>query len=54
MTEAAWKLPTDAAIMDNLVRRIERQRDGVGIVVGVIDRAPVFSSTAAWGTGRSA
>src|SRR5579859_3599307 len=31
-------LPADAAIKDNLVRRIDRQRDGVGIVVGVIDR----------------
>jgi CubicO group peptidase (beta-lactamase class C family) len=33
-----WKLPPDAAIKDNLVRRIDRQRDGVGIVVGIIDR----------------
>jgi D-alanyl-D-alanine-carboxypeptidase/D-alanyl-D-alanine-endopeptidase len=38
MTEAAWELPTDAAIKDNLALRIDRQRDGVGIVVGVIDR----------------
>jgi D-alanyl-D-alanine-carboxypeptidase/D-alanyl-D-alanine-endopeptidase len=38
MTEAPWTLPTDAAIMNNLARRIDRQRDGVGIVVGVIDR----------------
>jgi CubicO group peptidase (beta-lactamase class C family) len=38
MTEAASELPTDAAIKDNLALRIDRQRDGVGIVVGVIDR----------------
>jgi len=38
MTGAASELPTDAAIEDNLVHRIDRQRDGVGIVVGVIDR----------------
>jgi CubicO group peptidase (beta-lactamase class C family) len=38
MTEAAWELPTDAAIKDNLALRIDRQRDGVGIVVGLIDR----------------
>ena len=38
MTEVAWELPTDAAIKDNLAHRIDRQRDGVGIVVGVIDR----------------
>jgi CubicO group peptidase (beta-lactamase class C family) len=38
MTVAASELPTDAAIKDNLALRIDRQRDGVGIVVGVIDR----------------
>ena len=38
MTELASALPTDAAIKDNLARRIDRQRDGVGVVVGVIDR----------------
>jgi D-alanyl-D-alanine-carboxypeptidase/D-alanyl-D-alanine-endopeptidase len=38
MSEAASELPTDAAIKDNLVLRVDRQRDGVGIVVGVIDR----------------
>ncbi len=38
MTEADLKLPTDAAIKANLALRIDRQRDGVGIVVGVIDR----------------
>lgn len=38
MTEAASELPTDAAIKDNLALRVDRQRDGVGIVVGVIDR----------------
>ncbi len=38
MTEAALELPTDAAIKANLAHRIDRQRDGVGIVVGVIDR----------------
>jgi serine-type D-Ala-D-Ala carboxypeptidase/endopeptidase len=38
MTQAASELPTDAAIKDNLALRIDRQRDGVGIVVGVIDR----------------
>src|SRR5579871_5888370 len=36
MTETL--LPTDAAIKANLAHRIERQRDGVGIVVGLIDR----------------
>jgi D-alanyl-D-alanine-carboxypeptidase/D-alanyl-D-alanine-endopeptidase len=36
-TTGAWRLPTDAAIKDMLARRIERQRDGVGLVVGVID-----------------
>lgn len=38
MTEAVSELPTDAAIKDNLALRVDRQRDGVGIVVGVIDR----------------
>jgi CubicO group peptidase (beta-lactamase class C family) len=38
MTETPLALPTDAAIKDNLALRIDRQRDGVGIVVGVIDR----------------
>jgi D-alanyl-D-alanine-carboxypeptidase/D-alanyl-D-alanine-endopeptidase len=38
MTGAASELPTDAAIRDNLALRLDRQRDGVGIVVGVIDR----------------
>lgn len=35
---AAAELPTDAAIKANLARRIDHQGDGVGIVVGVIDR----------------
>lgn len=38
MTGAASELPADATIKDNLARRIDRQRDGVGVVVGVIDR----------------
>jgi CubicO group peptidase (beta-lactamase class C family) len=37
MTEAACTLLSDAAIKDNLAHRIDRQHDGVGTVVGVID-----------------
>jgi serine-type D-Ala-D-Ala carboxypeptidase/endopeptidase len=37
MTEPTWTLPSDAAIKTILGERIDKQRDGVGIVVGVID-----------------
>ena len=33
----AWRIPSDAAIRDLLVERIERERNGIGIVVGVVD-----------------
>lgn len=39
MTKSAWALPSDAAIKDILVRRIDAERNGVGIVVGVIDQS---------------
>lgn len=35
---APWALPTDDAIHDILVKRIDVDQQGVGIVVGVIDR----------------
>jgi D-alanyl-D-alanine-carboxypeptidase/D-alanyl-D-alanine-endopeptidase len=34
---AAWKLPSDAEIAALLAARLDQQRQGVGIVVGVID-----------------
>jgi D-alanyl-D-alanine-carboxypeptidase/D-alanyl-D-alanine-endopeptidase len=39
MAAKAWNLPSDAAIAAILAERIDKQRDGVGIVVGVIDRS---------------
>jgi serine-type D-Ala-D-Ala carboxypeptidase/endopeptidase len=37
-TRPSWTLPSDAAIKEILAERIDKQRDDVGIVVGVIDR----------------
>jgi CubicO group peptidase (beta-lactamase class C family) len=34
---AVWRIPSDAAIRDLLVERIDRERHGPGVVVGVID-----------------
>ncbi len=34
---AAWRIPSDASIRDLLVERIDRERNGIGIVVGVVD-----------------
>jgi serine-type D-Ala-D-Ala carboxypeptidase/endopeptidase len=36
-TAPTWTLPSDAAIKAILVERTDEQRDGVGIVVGVVD-----------------
>jgi D-alanyl-D-alanine-carboxypeptidase/D-alanyl-D-alanine-endopeptidase len=33
-----WRMPSDEQIQDILVERLDHQRQGVGIVVGVIDR----------------
>jgi serine-type D-Ala-D-Ala carboxypeptidase/endopeptidase len=33
----AWRIPSDAAIRSLLIERIERERNGIGIVVGVVD-----------------
>ncbi len=34
---AAWRIPSVAAIRELLIERIDRERNGIGIVVGVID-----------------
>ena len=39
MIEETWRLPSDAAIRAILEQRIDTERSGVGIVVGVIDRS---------------
>ena len=39
LIETAWALPSDSEIKEMLVQRIDRERGGVGIVVGVIDAA---------------
>ena len=38
-TRPSWTLPSDAAIKAILAERIDKQRDGVGIVVSVIDQS---------------
>jgi CubicO group peptidase (beta-lactamase class C family) len=37
MTNETWRIPSDAAIRDLLAERIDAERNGIGIVVGVID-----------------
>ena len=37
MTNETWRIPSDVAIRDLLVGRIDAERNGVGIVVGVVD-----------------
>lgn len=37
MTNETWRIPSDAAIRDLLVERVDAEQNGVGIVVGVID-----------------
>jgi D-alanyl-D-alanine-carboxypeptidase/D-alanyl-D-alanine-endopeptidase len=37
MTNETWRIPSDAAIRDLLLERIDAECNGVGIVVGVID-----------------
>lgn len=39
LARASWQLPTNEVVMDVLVERIDRRRDGVGIAVGIIDQA---------------
>jgi CubicO group peptidase (beta-lactamase class C family) len=34
---AAWPIPSDAAIRELLIERIDKERNGIGIVVGVVD-----------------
>ena len=37
MTNETWRIPSDAAIRDLLVERVDAEQNGVGIVVGVVD-----------------
>jgi D-alanyl-D-alanine-carboxypeptidase/D-alanyl-D-alanine-endopeptidase len=37
MTSEPWRVPSDAAIRDLLVDRIDNERNGIGIVVGVVE-----------------
>ena len=56
MVSDTWRIPSEAAIRDLLVERIDRERSGIGIVVGVVDaegRRVVAQGALAKGDPRS-